>query len=64
MQIVIYLIYAVLLLTFLVLSGFAVFHAFKYSYISPRTKPITIVFIVVSVVLVAISAYFVATLTF
>ncbi len=64
MQIVVYLFYAALLTAFLVLAGFAVFHAFKYSYISPRTKPITWVFIVVSAVLIAVSIYFALILQF
>jgi len=64
MQIFIYAVYALLLLTFLALAGFAVFHAFKYEYISPRTKPITYIFIIVSAVLLAISVYFLFMLEF
>jgi hypothetical protein len=64
MQIAVYIAYAALLLTFLVLGGFAVFHAFKYSYISPRTRPITWVFVVVSAVLIAVSLYFLLILDF
>lgn len=64
MQIAFYLAYALVLLVFIVLASFAVFHAFKYRHISPRTVPITWVFVFVSVVLAAVSLYFVFSLEF
>jgi hypothetical protein len=58
MQVVIYITYALLLIAFLLFAGFAVHHAFRYRYISPRVKLIAWVFMIVSVVLIAISLYF------
>lgn len=57
MQIVVYILYGLLLTAFLIFAGFAVHHAFRYSYISPRVKPIAWIFIFVSVFLIGISIY-------
>ncbi|MCK5471602.1 hypothetical protein KAI54_00225 [Candidatus Gracilibacteria bacterium] len=62
MQVVIYILYGLLLTAFFIFAGFAVHHAFRYSYISPRTKSITWIFIIVSVFLIGISVYFIAKL--
>jgi hypothetical protein len=64
LQLFTYITYGIALLGFLVLAGFAVTHALKHEYISPRVKPVTWIFIVVSAVLIAISLYFLATLQF
>ena len=64
MGIFIYTIYGILLIIFLVLAGFAVRHAIRYEYISPRVKPITIIFIVVSIALIGVSIYFLTQLQF
>ncbi|MFH1546390.1 MAG: hypothetical protein ABIE14_03365 [Patescibacteria group bacterium] len=57
MQVVIYILYGLLLTAFLIFAGFAVHHAFRYSYISPRVKAITWIFILISMVLIGISFY-------
>jgi len=64
MHLFVYTAYGLLLLAFLVLAGFATRHALNYSYISPRIKPVTIIFVVVSLVLIAISVYFLMQLQF
>ena len=53
-------IYVVALAIFLVLAGFAVFHALKYQYVSPRVKVYVFVFVAVSAVLIALSLYYLA----
>ncbi|MCF7845690.1 MAG: hypothetical protein K9L85_00450 [Candidatus Peribacteraceae bacterium] len=58
MQITVYIIYGLLLTAFLVFAGFAVHHAFTYAYISPRVRAVSWIFILVSVVLIAVSLYF------
>lgn len=62
MNLLVYIAYVVLLAGFLILAGFAVFHAFKYSYISPRMKPIALIFILVSAVLITASLFLVGSL--
>lgn len=64
LQIATYTVYGSLLLIFLVLAAFAVFHAFKYSYISPRTRIVTWIFILVSTVLVSLSLWFLFNIEF
>lgn len=64
MHLFVYIAYGLILLAFLVLGGFATRHAFNYSYISPRIKPVTLIFVVVSVILIAISFYFLMQLQF
>jgi len=54
----IYILFGLLLAAFLVFAGFAVHHAFRYAYISPRIKLIAWIFIVVSVVLITTLLYF------
>ena len=61
-QIVVYILYGLLLLAFLIFAGFAVRHAFNYSYISPRIKIVSWIFVFVSAVLIGISLYFLAQL--
>lgn len=58
MYILAYLAYGLAILIFLVFSGFAVHRAFQSSLISPRIKMVTWIFIVVAVVLLALSLYF------
>ncbi|MFA6458562.1 MAG: hypothetical protein WCV72_04230 [Patescibacteria group bacterium] len=57
MQIFIYTVYGLLLTAFLVFAGFAVNHAFNYSYISPRVRIISWIFMLVSGFLILISLY-------
>ncbi|MFH0776805.1 MAG: hypothetical protein V1936_04305 [Patescibacteria group bacterium] len=63
MQTAIYILYGLLLTAFLIFAGFAVHHAFSYSYISPRIRVIAWIFIIVSIALIAISAYFLTQLS-
>ena len=58
LQLLTYGLYAILILVFVLLSSFAIFHAFKYSYISSRTRFITWVYILVSSALIGASVYF------
>jgi len=58
MQVIVYTLYGLILTAFLIFAGFAVNHAFRYSYISPRVKAITWIFVAVSLVLISVSVYF------
>ncbi|MCF7836333.1 hypothetical protein K9N08_00165 [Candidatus Gracilibacteria bacterium] len=58
MQFVVYTLYGLILTAFLIFAGFAVNHAFRYSYISPRVKIIAWIFVFVSLFLIGISVYF------
>ena len=51
-------IYGVLFLAVVSLSAFAVLHAFRYSYLSSRTRALTYIYLAVATVLLSISLYF------
>lgn len=57
MQTATYILYGLLLTAFLIFAGFTIHHAFNYSYISPRVRIVSWIFIFVSAVLIMISFY-------
>lgn len=58
MALIIYTIYALLIVIFLAIGGLAVYHALRHVYLSPRVRPVTIVFVALSLVLIAVSTFF------
>lgn len=58
MQTALYLIYGIAVVLFVIFAGFAIHHALRYQYISPRIVIITLIFVVVSLILLGISFYF------
>jgi len=63
-QVATFIFYGILLITFFAFAGFAVKHALQCCYISPRIRPIIWIFVLVSLVLIGVSFYFITNFQF